>query len=90
MLRKSKTKPISEAQKNENGGFTVIESKVNALGLQITDLEPATYYTYRVVAYDKAGNKGTVSKECTVLTMGDDTAPKITKITPDPQKVSKN
>lgn len=58
------------------------------LGANITGLSPETEYTFRVVAYDKYGNRGEASDEVTVKTDADNEAPVITSINPKPASFS--
>jgi len=60
------------------------------LGVNITELTPETEYTFRVVAYDKYGNRGQESDEITVTTDNDTESPVVTSITPKPASFSDN
>lgn len=56
---------------------------VTDLGINILDRAPDTDYTYRVVAYDNLGNRGSESEPIAVRTQSDNTAPVITAMAPE-------
>ena len=77
-------------QKNQaDGGYFRIGTTSTTLGMNIYNLAPDTEYTYRVVAYDILGNRGTESNDITVRTNSDTTAPVITQIYPGANRFSK-
>ncbi|MBC2727213.1 MAG: Ig-like domain-containing protein, partial [Desulfosporosinus sp.] len=53
-------------------------------GLNVTGLKASTDYWFRVVAYDKVGNRGIPSEEIQVKTLDDAVAPQVTGISPAP------
>jgi fibronectin type 3 domain-containing protein len=55
-----------------------------ARGLQITGLQPEATYWFRVVAYDKLGNRGAYSDDLQVTTAGDTTPPWFNTFSPLP------
>ncbi|MBQ7793688.1 MAG: fibronectin type III domain-containing protein [Clostridia bacterium] len=76
-------------QKNSDGTFSVVGNKVyDVAGMHIKNLTPGGEYIFRVVAYDKVGNRGIESDECVVSTKLDEQIPVVTKITPDPMKIA--
>lgn len=78
-------------QKYADGTYKPIGDKIyDVKGMQVKDLVPEKEYTFRVFAYDKAGNRSEPSDDCTVSTLADITAPYITKITPDPKKINED
>jgi len=77
-----------EEKNAETGAFTRVDTTSTTLGINIYNLTPGKSYTYRVVAYDTLGNRGTESEEITVSTILDSTAPVITGISPNPARYS--
>jgi fibronectin type 3 domain-containing protein len=71
-------------RKSADGTYAAVEDHLETLGTNILNLQPNTSYTYRVVAYDQQGNRGTPSEEITVSTLSDTTAPVVTAIAPGP------
>ncbi len=71
-------------KKNDGGSFVSITNVYSTLGVNLTALVPDTEYTYRVIAYDRYGNRGVESDELTVRTLADTMAPVITGISPSP------
>ena len=69
-------------QKGEDGTYTTVGNVYDTLGMNIYDLAPGTSYTYRVVGYDRQGNRGTPSDDIVASTVSDTIAPVITKIRP--------
>ena len=57
------------------------------LGMNTTDLNSNTEYTFRVVGYDDLGNRGIVSDEITVSTAADSIKPYISNMLPAPSSV---
>ena len=72
---------FSIEQKMENG-FTKIAQVADKLSYVKTGLIPNSDYTFRIVAYDKAGNRGIESDEIMLHTEADTTAPYILSISP--------
>ncbi|MCX7922713.1 MAG: PA14 domain-containing protein [Clostridia bacterium] len=58
-----------------------VESK---LGINITGLTCSTTYWFRVIAYDRLGNRGVPSDEIQVTTSDDSIAPAVTSLEPGP------
>lgn len=78
-------------QKMEDGSFKAVSKEVYyTKGEHIKDLTPSTTYTFRVVAYDKVGNRGIPSDEVTVTTKADEVTPIVTQITPNARKTNSN
>lgn len=73
---------FSVEQKNADGSYSELTKVYDTLGLNIYDLTPGTAYTYRVVGYDKLGNRGTPSEDLTAMTQMDTIAPVVTAIRP--------
>ena len=71
-------------RKMESGLYQKISDVTGTLGANLYNLTPGTEYTYRVVAYDRYGNRGVPSEDITVLTKSDFTPPVITAIHPAP------
>ena len=71
-------------QKVEDGSFKEISRAYYTLGANIEKLTPEKTYTFRVIAYDKCGNRGEASDEITVTTPHDTTAPVVIGISPSP------
>ena len=70
--------------KSVDGKFHSIGTTSTTLGYNVTGLAPETNYTYRVVAYDQNGNRGTPSIEITAATLTDTVAPVMTGLGPAP------
>ena len=68
---------------NSDGSFEKFKDIYDTLGVNIFDLQPDTEYSFRVVAYDRLGNRGVESDIVTAITSSDETAPVITLIKPD-------
>lgn len=68
-------------QKRENV-FKEIGKVSDSLSYTIDSLLPETEYTFRVLAYDKAGNRGVESDEITLKTTLDTIRPRIARIQP--------
>ncbi len=79
-------------QKNTEGTYKNVGTTSTTLGMNITGLQPDSTYTYRVIAYDRLGNRGIPSEDIVVSTGVDEVAPWITGIGPSPsyfgQKIS--
>jgi len=71
-------------RKMSSGIYQKISDVTGTLGVNLYNLTPGTEYTYRVVAYDRYGNRGIPSEDITVLTKSDFTPPVITAIQPAP------
>ena len=71
-------------QKQPDGSFKALSTKYTALGANLEKLTPETSYTFRVVAYDIHGNRGTASEPCTFTTVTDKYPPAVTEVTPQP------
>jgi len=73
-------------QKNADGTYTQTGDKIyDVKGMVVKNLAPGTEYTFRVYAYDRAGNRSEPSEDCSVTTIADTSGPVITKITPEPK-----
>ena len=70
-------------QQQEDGSWTAIQRADSTLGVNISGLSPETKATYRVVAYDAYGNRGTESDPIEASTTKDMTAPVISDISPE-------
>jgi len=68
--------------KNASGNFVSVAVVYDKRGVELTNLQPETVYTYRVRAIDLLGNVGEVSDEISVTTIDDTTAPVITSLGP--------
>ncbi|MCD7745609.1 MAG: leucine-rich repeat protein, partial [Lachnospiraceae bacterium] len=66
-----------------DGAYVTLQDIYTTLGVNIYKLESGTEYTYRVVAYDQLGNRGTASDDITVSTLEDTVAPVVTAMKPD-------
>ena len=71
-------------EKQADGSFKALGSKYITLGAKLENLTPETEYTFRVVAYDVHGNRGTASEPCTFTTVKDSYPPVVTELTPMP------
>ena len=71
-------------QKNADGIYKSVGTTSTTLGMNITGLKPDSTYTYRVIAYDRFGNRGIPSEDIIVSTLVDEVAPWITGIGPSP------
>jgi len=69
-------------RKMSSGLYQKMSDVTGTLGANLYNLTPGTEYTYRVVAYDRYGNRGVPSEDITVLTKSDFTPPVITAIHP--------
>ncbi|MDR0885016.1 MAG: InlB B-repeat-containing protein [Clostridiales Family XIII bacterium] len=69
-------------QKDGNGNYAKIQDVTSTLGANISGLIPNTQYTYRVVGYDRLGNRGIPSDDITMATALDTAPPVITDISP--------
>lgn len=69
-----------EQKKGES--YTEIARESSRLGIYIRDLDPDTSYTFRVVGYDKSGNRGEPSEQLTITTKKDTVAPYVVKFDP--------
>ncbi|WP_083878619.1 Ig-like domain-containing protein [Acetivibrio cellulolyticus] len=69
-------------KKKDDGTFENAGTTSTTLGMNMLNLMPDKSYVYRVVAYDRFGNRGTVSDEITAVTLSDTTAPWITGMGP--------
>jgi hypothetical protein len=70
-------------RKNADGTYTTV-TDVKTLGANITGLMPDTEHVYRVIAYDRLGNRGTPSEDIVTRIAADTTAPVITALAPRP------
>ena len=70
-------------QQQEDGSWTAIQRADSTLGVNISGLSPETKATYRIVAYDLYGNRGTESDPIEASTTKDMTAPVISAISPE-------
>ncbi len=77
-----------EVEQKIDGEFVKIASSIYTLGYNLTGLEENTSYTYRVLAYDFYGNRGTESDEITFTTPEDSAPPQISDYLPLPGKVN--
>ncbi|MTI96026.1 MAG: PKD domain-containing protein [Firmicutes bacterium] len=73
-----------ERKSNPDGEFVAIGTTDNRLRMTVSDLEHSTTYWFRVVAYDRHGNRGTPSDELAVTTTADITRPYISDLGPQP------
>ncbi|MCL2350955.1 MAG: Ig-like domain-containing protein, partial [Firmicutes bacterium] len=69
-------------RKNPDGVYTTVMDVNRTLGTNILSLSPGTGYTYRVVGYDRLGNRGVPSDDIAAYTQADTTAPVISSIMP--------
>lgn len=76
-----------QVEKKVGNDFVSVGRSKTVLGLNITDLDSDTAYTFRVVGYDTLGNRGTESAEVTVTTKADTVKPYISDIQPLPTSV---
>ncbi len=67
-----------------DGTFKFAGKVSDKRGLNVTGLKPVTDYWFRVVAYDKLGNRGTPSAEVFSKTLDDTIVPQVTGISPAP------
>ena len=73
-----------ERKDSLNGEFKSVGTVNDTLGMQIKGLSCDSTYWFRVVGYDRLGNRGTPSDEIKVVTLSDLVAPVITSIGPAP------
>lgn len=73
-----------EERKAGEETFETCQDVYTTLGANVINLVPGTEHFYRVVAYDRYGNRGIPSEEISVSTQKDTNSPVITSITPDP------
>lgn len=73
-----------EERKAGEETFEICQDVYTTLGANVINLVPGTEHFYRVVAYDRYGNRGIPSEEISVSTQKDTNSPVITSITPDP------
>ncbi|MGE5416695.1 MAG: Ig-like domain-containing protein [Acidobacteriota bacterium] len=71
-----------ESKTSAEGQYTTAGKVSTARGLQVNSLKPATDYWFRVVAYDKLGNRGTVSDDVMVVTADDNVKPELRTFSP--------
>lgn len=69
-------------RKNSDGSYSNVMTVYNTVGANIYNLVPDSEYTYRIVGYDRQGNRGIPSEDISVRTKGDTTVPVVTKIRP--------
>ncbi|SFS02769.1 fibronectin type III domain-containing protein [Anaeromicropila populeti] len=62
--------------------FTSVGTVSDTLGMYVQNLKANTEYTFRVVGYDKTGNRGTPSEEVAITTSADESVPVIKGIYP--------
>ena len=62
--------------------FVRIGTVKDVLGYNVNNLIPEETYTFRVVGYDRLGNRGIPSDEITVTTISDEISPSINSILP--------
>ena len=77
-------------QLRSDGSYTKVSDVTGTLGINISGLATDTSYTYRVVGYDKYGNRGTPSEDLVARTAVDTSAPVITDISPDANRYSES
>lgn len=77
-------------QRKENGDYVTVNSKINTIGYNVSNLKPDTEYTFIVAAFDQLGNIGEYSDEYVVTTLSDTSVPVITKQAPSPARYSKS
>ena len=78
-------------KKLADGSYEVTGSRIYDICRKtITELTPQTTYTFRVVAYDRSGNRGVPSDDCVVTTLKDSEKPEILSITPNSKKIADN
>ncbi|MBX9035114.1 PKD domain-containing protein, partial [Gordonibacter massiliensis] len=65
-----------------DGTYTTVVDASTTLGANIYGLIPQRQYTYRVVGYDRLGNRGIASEDINVTTASDTTAPVVTRLRP--------
>ena len=80
--RTSFTVQISEGEE-----FRTLAS-VSTIGYNVSGLQPATQYSFRVACADACGNLGEWSDTVTVTTAADTAAPTVTKLSPAPSAVT--
>lgn len=73
-----------EERKAGEETFETCQDVYTTLGANLINLVPGTEHFYRVVAYDRYGNRGIPSEEISVSTQKDTNSPVITSITPEP------
>ncbi|RXT04527.1 CFI-box-CTERM domain-containing protein [Ammoniphilus sp. CFH 90114] len=73
-----------ERKDQADGTFTSVGTTSTQLGLHVQGLGPNQTYWFRVVAYDKLGNRGIPSDELQVTTEVDTQKPVVTSIQPNP------
>lgn len=74
---------IVEQFDDNTGEYKKITTVYSTLGANVTGLIPDNEYKFRVVAFDKYGNKGTYSDELITRTKTDKISPVINKQTPE-------
>jgi hypothetical protein len=77
-----------ERKDYEGGEFVNIGTTSTQLGWNATGLIPQTSYWFRVVGYDRYGNRGTPSDAMEIVTQEDTSAPVVTGISPSPAAYS--
>jgi len=77
-----------ERKDTYEGEFKKVGTTNTTLGMNITGLSPDTVYWFRVVAYDKYGNRGKESEIYEVSTVSDNQAPVVTSLQPKPGRYS--
>lgn len=77
-----------ERKDTAEGEFKNIGTTNTKLGMNVTELAPDTTYWFRVVAYDKYGNRGVESEILEASTQSDTQAPVITSLQPKPGRYS--
>jgi len=73
-----------EQKDSADGEYRSIATVSAVLGHNVTGLQPESTYWFRVVAYDKLGNRGTPSDEIVVTTVVDTQSPAVTGLSPSP------
>lgn len=79
-----------ERKDSLEGLYQVVGKVENTLGMNVQGLSPDTTYWFRVVAYDRLGNRGIVSEVIQVKTTPDIQAPVITLLEPKPGRFADN
>ena len=77
-------------RKNPNNTYSTLVDVSKTLGANILNLTPETEYIYRVVGYDRLGNRGVPSDDIVTVTQTDTTPPVISSIMPKPGYFANN
>lgn len=69
-------------RRNEDGSYAKVKDVSGTLGANLYGLVPNETYIYRVVGYDRVGNRGIPSDDVMVTTLLDTMAPVVTSLRP--------